>query len=377
MLHQKNSCGLKLLPIMALSLRSASRLSSKVNLARKSACIALKVLPRCMSSLPDIMSDNLKFTKRSTLKDKPTDVSNIEFGTVFTDHMLTVRWSSRGWENPEIKPYGDITLSPAAKVFHYAVEGFEGMKAYFNSSDGSIRLFRPMDNMRRLQRTAERLRLPPTLGVSEGNEALLYCILSPVGPYFKTGSFKPVSLMADARFVRSWHGGSGDSKAGGNYAPTLFAQAEAVKKNCEQVLWLFGDDEQITEVGTMNLFIFLENENGEKELVTPPLDGLILPGVTRMAMLDLAQQWDEFKVSERRYTMNDLRKALKEERVKEVFGAGTACVICPVKDILYKNEVLHIPTMENGPKIAKKFYDELTGIQYGRIPSPWSVLVTN
>ncbi|XP_028408900.1 branched-chain-amino-acid aminotransferase, cytosolic-like isoform X3 [Dendronephthya gigantea] len=370
-----------------------------------------------MSSLPDIMSDNLKFTKRSTLKDKPTDVSNIEFGTVFTDHMLTVRWSSRGWENPEIKPYGDITLSPAAKVFHYAVEGFEGMKAYFNSSDGSIRLFRPMDNMRRLQRTAERLRLPnfdgdeflkcivelikidkdwvpkedscslyirptfiatgPTLGVSEGNEALLYCILSPVGPYFKTGSFKPVSLMADARFVRSWHGGSGDSKAGGNYAPTLFAQAEAVKKNCEQVLWLFGDDEQITEVGTMNLFIFLENENGEKELVTPPLDGLILPGVTRMAMLDLAQQWDEFKVSERRYTMNDLRKALKEERVKEVFGAGTACVICPVKDILYKNEVLHIPTMENGPKIAKKFYDELTGIQYGRIPSPWSVLVTN
>ncbi|CAB4003359.1 branched-chain-amino-acid aminotransferase, cytosolic-like, partial [Paramuricea clavata] len=317
---------------MAFSLRTLSRLSLKSVVPRHCASTVSKVLPRCMSSMSDIKHDNLKVTKCSTPKDKPTDIGNIEFGAAFTDHMLTIQWSiHNGWENPEIKPYGNISLSPAAKVLHYAVEGFEGMKAYFDSSDGSIRLFRPMENVLRLQRTAERMCLPkfdgdeflkclmelvkvdkdwvpkedscslylrptfigtgPTLGVSEANEALLYCILSPVGPYFKTGSFKPVSLMADSRFVRSWHGGCGDSKAGGNYAPTLFAQAEARKRNCEQVLWLYGEDQQITEVGTMNLFIYLENENGEEELVTPPLDGLILPGITRMSMLDLARQW--------------------------------------------------------------------------------------
>ena len=156
----------------------------------------------------------------------------------------------------------------------------------------------------------------------------------------------------------------------------MFAQAEARKRNCEQVLWLYGEDKEITEVGTMNIFIHLENENGEEELITPPLDGLILPGITRLSTLDLARQWNEFKVSERRYTMSDLIKAVKEQRVKEVFGTGTACVICPVKDILYENEVLKIPTMENGPRIAKRIYDELTGIQYGKIASPWSVVVT-
>ncbi|XP_046863403.1 branched-chain-amino-acid aminotransferase, cytosolic-like [Xenia sp. Carnegie-2017] len=294
--------------------------------------------------------------------------------------------------------------------------GFEGMKAYFGSYDGQIRLFRPMENVKRLQRTAERLCLPsfdgeefikcmvelvkldkdwapkeencsmyirptfigtgPTLGVNKPKEALLYCILSPVGPYFKTGSFNPVTLMADATYVRSWHGGCGDCKMGGNYAPSLYVQDKAHKKKCEQVLWLYGEDEQITEVGTMNIFLFIENENGvailkqflsffkickmyhntylEDELISPPLDGLILPGVTRKSMIELAHKW-----------------------VKEIFGAGTACVVCPVKDILYKDEMLHIPTMENGPKIARRFYKELTDIQYGKVSSPWANVVND
>lgn len=370
-----------------------------------------------MSSLPDIKADDIRFTKCEKPKSKPANIGSIEFGKAFTDHMLTVKFSKQnGWDSPEIVPYGNISIDPAAKVFHYSLEGFEGMKAY-KAIDGSIRLFRPMENIKRLQRTSARLCLPefngeeflrclmelikldkdwvpseencslyvrptiigttPTLGVNVSDEALLYCILAPVGPYFQTGSFNPVTLMADPRFVRSWHGGSGNSKAGGNYGPTILAQVEAMKKNCEQVLWLYGEDEQMTEVGTMNIFIFWENENGEEELVTPPLDGLILPGITRMSLLDLAREWNEFKVSEKRFTMSEFLKGLKENRIKEVFGAGTACVICPVKSILRDNQIIDIPTMENGPRIAKKFYDELTGIQYGRIPSPWSVVVTN
>lgn len=372
---------------------------------------------RCLSSLPDIKSSDIKLTKSTKPKPKPTNIGAIEFGREFTDHMLSVRWTEKGgWEAPEIKPYGNLSIDPAAKVLHYAVEGFEGMKAY-RAVDGSIRLFRPMENIKRLQRTSERLCLPgfngeeflkclmelikvekdwvpadencslyirpvvmgttPTLGVNLSDESLLYCILSPVGPYFKTGSFQPVTLMANPKFVRSWHGGTGDSKAGGNYAPTLLAQADAAKKNCEQVLWLYGEEQQLTEVGTMNLFIFWENENGEKELLTPPLDGIILPGITRMSLLDIAREWNDFKVTEKRFTMNDLKKGLKEKRIKEVFGAGTACVICPIKSILFNNETIDVPTMDHGPDIAKRLYEELTGIQYGRIPSPWSVSVTN
>lgn len=393
--------------------------TSRSVLLKKSVNGNLKIASiRCISSLPDIKSSDIKITRSTALKRKPTDIGHIEFGKQFTDHMLSVKWTEKGgWESPEIKPYGNLSIDPAASVFHYSTEGFEGMKAY-RAVDGRVQLFRPMENVKRLQRTSARLCLPgfdgeeflkclmelikvekdwipteencslyirplimgttPTLGVNIPNEALLYCILSPVGPYFKlTGSFNPITLMANPKFVRSWHGGVGDCKAGGNYAPTLLAQLEAIKNNCEQVLWLYGEDEQLTEVGTMNIFILWENENGEKELVTPPLDGLILPGITRMSLLDLARGWNDFKVTEKRFTMNELIKALKEERIKEVFGAGTACVICPIKEILHNNKLLHIPTMDNGAEIAKRFYDELTGIQYGRIPSPWSVVVTN
>ncbi|XP_043943617.1 branched-chain-amino-acid aminotransferase, cytosolic [Protopterus annectens] len=347
-------------------------------------------------------------------KDKP-DHKNLVFGTVFTDHMLVIEWSAKaGWDKPKIKPFQNLSLHPASSALHYAVQIFEGLKAY-RGVDNKIRMFRPRLNIRRLLNSSRRVCLPPfdgeeflecvrrlievdrdwvpkstaaslyirpafigtepSLGVKKPSKALLYVILSPVGPYFSTGSFNPVSLWADPKYVRAWKGGTGDCKMGGNYGASIFAQYEAIDHGCQQVLWLYGEDHQITEVGTMNLFLYWINDNGEEELATPPLDGIILPGITRQSILDLARKWNEFKVSERHLTMADLVTALEEERVKEMFGAGTACVVCPVNRILYKEKNLHIPTMESGPKIATRILNQLTDIQYGRIQSDWSFLV--
>ncbi|MGH0141703.1 UNVERIFIED_CONTAM: hypothetical protein FKN15_057923 [Acipenser sinensis] len=269
----------------------------------------------------------------SMFKEKP-DPSNLVFGTAFTDHMLTIEWSaSDGWQKPHIGPFKNLSVHPASSALHYAVELFEGLKAY-RGVDNNIRLFRPLNNMERMLRSACRAGLPsfdkeellkcikklveiekawvpnsssaslyirptligtePSLGVKKPSQALLYVILSPVGPYFSTGSFSPVSLWADPKYTRAWRGGTGDCKMGGNY---------------------------------------------DEELATPPLDGVILPGVTRQSIIDLAHEWGEFKVTERYLTMGDLTAALKENRVKEMFGAGTACIVCPVGRILYKGNV--------------------------------------
>ncbi|XP_044303844.1 branched-chain-amino-acid aminotransferase, mitochondrial isoform X2 [Varanus komodoensis] len=351
----------------------------------------------------------VELTKHPNSKPDP---GKLVFGKTFTDHMLTVEWSrEKGWGKPHIKPFQNLSLHPASSALHYSVELFEGMKA-FRGPDKHIRLFRPMMNMDRMLRSSLRACLPsfdknellecirqlirvdqdwvpysddaslyirptfigtePSLGVAKSNHALLYVILGPVGPYFATGSFNPVSLLADPHFVRAWIGGVGNSKLGCNYGPTIYVQNEAIKEGCQQVLWLYGDDHQVTEVGTMNIFMFWKNQQGDLELVTPPLNGIILPGVIRQSLLDLARKWGEFKVSENLFTMADLIKGLEENRVKEVFGSGTACVVCPVNKILYQGKSYHIPTMENGPEITKRFLKELTDIQYGRVASDWS-----
>ncbi|XP_063495677.1 branched-chain-amino-acid aminotransferase, cytosolic isoform X7 [Symphalangus syndactylus] len=298
---------------------------------------------------------DLIVTPATILKEKP-DPNNLVFGTVFTDHMLTVEWSSEfGWEKPHIKPFQNLSLHPGSSALHYAVELLEGLKA-FRGVDNKIRLFRPNLNMDRMHRSAVRATLPvfdkeelleciqqlvkldqewvpystsaslyirptfigtePSLGVKKPTKALLFVLLSPVGPYFSSGTFNPVSLWANPKYVRAWKGGTGDCKMGGNYGSSLFAQCEAVDNGCQQVLWLYGEDHQITEVGTMNLFLYWINEDGEEELATPPLDGIILPGVTRQCILDLAHQW-----------------------------------------------TIHIPTMENGPKLASRILSKLTDIQ--------------
>ncbi|XP_035315869.1 branched-chain-amino-acid aminotransferase, mitochondrial isoform X1 [Cricetulus griseus] len=204
----------------------------------------------------------------------------------------------------------------------------------------------------------------PSLGVGVVTRALLYVILCPVGSYFHGDSMTPVSLLADPTFIRAWMGGVGDYKLGGNYGPTVAVQQTAQEKGCEQVLWLYGPDHQLTEVGTMNIFIYWTHEDGVLELATPPLDGIILPGVVRQSLLDLARTWGEFRVVERKVTMRELKRALEERRVREVFGSGTACQVCPVHQILYEGKLLHIPTMENGPELIQRFQKELKAIQH-------------
>ncbi|XP_052347385.1 branched-chain-amino-acid aminotransferase, cytosolic isoform X1 [Oncorhynchus keta] len=357
---------------------------------------------------------DLTIERNTAGKPKP-DPASLVFGKQFSDHMLTIYWSEKeGWKVPQIKPFQNLSLHPATSALHYSIELFEGMKA-FRGVDNHIRLFRPNLNMERMHRTADRSCLPlfdkvellecirklvevdqdwvpysldaslyirptyigiePSLGVSRASQALLFCIMGPVGPYFTTGAFSPVSLLADPSYVRAWRGGVGAYKMGGNYGPTIAVQNEAIKQGCQQVLWLYGEQEEITEVGTMNLFIYWTNEGGERELLTPPLDGIILPGVTRQSLLDLAREWGEFKVTERTMGMKELLGALDSGRITEVFGAGTACVVCPVGSLLYKGKTYQIPTMQNGPDLAKRFHKELTDMQYGRKQSEWAPLV--
>lgn len=348
------------------------------------------------------------------LKDKPT-VDQLAFGKIYTDHMFRVKWKSDiGWQTPMITPLEDFKMHPGAKVLHYAQELFEGMKA-FRGDDDKIRLFRPMHNMARMNVTAKRACLPnfdsmeflkcirrllqleqewvphfpssslyirptligiePTLGVAPSNEAELFVLLCPVGPYFSTG-VKPVNLLADPKYVRAFPGGCGFAKMGCNYAPTLWTQTVAEKYDCSQCLWLYGENEEITEVGAMNIFIYLINENGEKELVTPPLDkGIILPGVSRRSIVELSQEkWaDEFKTTEREITMFELIKGLEENRIIEVFGAGTAAIVSPVGGIYYKGQMRNIPTPDSKSSLSGRILKNMSDIYYGREPHPWAI----
>jgi len=184
-----------------------------------------------------------------------------------------------------------------------------------------------------------------------------------------------ISLLADPRYVRAWPGGVGDRKMGSNYAPTIHIQKEAAAKGLQQVLWLYGEDHQLTEAGTMNIFVLLVNEQGERELVTPPLNGIILPGITRDSILHLTREWRQFKVTERCISMMEVKKALHENRLLEIFGAGTACVVSPVERIFYMGENLMIPTLEHDEPVWKEICTTLTDIQYGRTKHPWAVAI--
>ncbi|XP_036976775.1 branched-chain-amino-acid aminotransferase, cytosolic isoform X2 [Acanthopagrus latus] len=359
------------------------------------------------SSTPSFKAADLVLQLTSTPSPKP-DVST--FGSTFTDHMLTIEWSAaEGWQAPLIKPFGNLSLHPACSSLHYGVQLFEGLKAY-RGDDNQLRLFRPMLNMIRMSKSAKRACLPafdqsellecirrlvvidqdwipttdesslyirPTfigtelsLGLKKPARALLYVILSPVGSYFQVAG--ALSLWADPKYTRAWRGGTGDCKMGGNYGCSLFAQYEAEDHGCQQVLWLYGEDHQITEAGTMNVFVHWINEEGEEELATPPLDGIILPGVTRQSILELTGKWGEFKVTERYLTMSQLCSALKQQRVKEVFGSGTACMVCPIGRIVYQGENLHIPCQDNNSQLTSRIKKELKDIQYGRTPSDWT-----
>jgi len=330
--------------------------------------------------------------------------------------MLEIDWEkSKGWTAPRIVPYHNLSISPAASSLHYALQCFEGMKAYLDDSN-RIRLFRPERNMARLNDSMQRLDFPgfdgeqlinclkklciidkdwipkgfgyslyirPTaistygaLGVAAAPQVKLYVITSPVGPYYPSG-FKPVKLLADPKYVRAWPGGTGGSKVGSNYGPTIRPQREAAAKGFAQILWLFGPNYEVTEVGTMNQFFFWRTPTGKKELITTPLDGTILPGVTRDSVLSLARGWKEFDVVERPYTISEVIKAAEEGRLLEAFGAGTAAIVSPVEGFSFRDKYYQCPIdpkLGCGP-LAKRLVDTLMNIQYGKVPHNWSVVV--
>ncbi|BFZ57628.1 branched-chain-amino-acid transaminase bat2 [Savitreella phatthalungensis] len=368
--------------------------------------------------LASLSSANLSVTPTDTPKPKQ-DKSKLVFGHTFTDHMLAVEWTAQeGWAPPQITKYQNLSLDPATCVFHYGFECFEGMKAYKDAA-GKVRLFRPDMNAARLSRSGLRIALPDfdqgelikligeytkveqdwipegkgfslylrptligtqkTLGIGPVGSALLFVIASPVGPYYPRG-FKAISLWATSDQVRAWKGGFGDAKLGANYAPCVTAQTRVAALGYEQNLWLNGPEHYVGEVGTSNLFVAWVNEAGEKELITAPLDGTILPGVTRDSILALARErLPEFKVTEQLFTMPEVVKASQEGRLLEMFGAGTAVVCAPVKRVHYNGSDIDVPLQdgkEAGP-IAEKMVNWITGIQYGEEDGhPWSVVVS-
>jgi len=357
---------------------------------------------------------------RQVLQEVPFTTTNSN-DLAHTDHMLSIEWTATsGWLAPRITPYQNLSLDPATCVFHYAFECFEGMKAYKNS-EGQLRLFRPNKNMARMNKSSARIALPNfshsamielisrfcsmeerfvpsargyslylrptmigtqrTLGIGPPGSALLYMIASPVGPYYPIG-FKAVSLEATDYAVRAWPGGVGNMKLGANYAPCIVPQLSAAKRGFHQNLWLFGEEEYVTEVGTMNFFAAIQDKNtGKKTLMTAPLDGTILEGVIRDSVLDLARErlvpegWD---VKEEKFTMPDLANAADEGRLIEAFGTGTAAVVSPVRKISWKGRLVEcgLPEGEEAGEITKRMKAWIEGIQYGDEEGhPWSLKI--
>ncbi len=340
---------------------------------------------------------DIKFEKANTLKAKP-DPNTLGFGEVFTDYMFMMDYSKKeGWHDAKIVPYGELSLSPAACVFHYGAEVFEGMKAY-RTPDGDVQLFRPMENIRRLNSSAERLCLPQIdeelalhvltkfvevekdwvpskkgtslylrpfliatdakLGLHAIDEAKYVIIASPVGSYYKEG-INPVKIMIETEDVRAVRGGTGYAKCGGNYAASNRAAARAEEKGFSQVLWLDGVERKyIEEVGAMNVMFKIAGK-----VKTPKLIGSVLPGITRKSCIELMKS-EGYDVEETFITVDEVIDALKAGTLEEAWGCGTAAVVSPIGLLSYEGTDYIINDGKIGT-LTQHLYDELTGIQWG------------
>ena len=341
---------------------------------------------------------DIKITKTTAPKQKP-EPSTLGFGKIFTDHMFIMDYSKgEGWHDARIVPFGYISMHPASTVLHYGSEIFEGLKAY-RRADGKVQLFRPIENVRRMNNSAERLCLPQipeedalealtafvnleqdwtpsefgtslylrpfmfgndeSLGVHAVHNATFMIIASPVGSYYAEG-INPVKIMIEDEDVRAVRGGTGYAKCGGNYAASNRAGERAEQKGYSQVLWLDGVERKyIEEVGAMNVMFKIDGE-----IVTPKLTGSILPGITRKSCIEVLAK-EGIKVSERLLSVDELEKAMEEGKLEEAWGCGTAAVVSPIGELCYKGKKCTVNGGKIGP-ITQHLYDTLTGIQWGK-----------
>jgi branched-chain amino acid aminotransferase len=332
------------------------------------------------------------------MKAKPKDESKLGFGKIFTDHFFNMKYKDgQGWHDAIIEPYRPLQLDPTAMCLHYAQEIFEGLKAY-RGKDGAIFLFRPTENIKRMNASAERLCMPsidegifldalkklvilekdwiphgagtslyirptmiatePALGVHPANEYLFFIVVGPVGAYYPQG-FSPTKIFVSEEYVRAAPGGTGNTKAAGNYAASLYASRIATNMGYTQVLWLDAREKKyVEEVGTSNIFFFIGDE-----LITPALTGTILPGVTRNSVIQLARHFG-IKVVERQLSIDEVITASQKGTLKEVFASGTAAIVSPVGQIYFRGKEHMINGGKTGP-LAEKLYNEILQIQYG------------
>ncbi|MBI5454925.1 MAG: branched-chain amino acid aminotransferase [Deltaproteobacteria bacterium] len=347
-----------------------------------------------------MLKTEIEIIKTDSPRLKDSLLENPAFGTIFSDHMFSSDYRDGKWQETRVMPFGDIKVSPALTCLHYGQAIFEGLKA-FHSKDGRINIFRPDKYHERMNRSAKRLCIPDVpyelfinglkelvsldsgwipkkkgfslyirpfifatdnfLGVRVSDTYRFLIITSPVGAYYKEG-INPVSLMTPGEYVRAVKGGLGSAKTPANYAASLLPAEEAKKKGFTQVLWLDAIEHRyIEEVGTMNMFFVIGDE-----VATPSLEGSVLSGVTRDSVIRLAKKWG-MKVSERRISIDEVFRATKDGSLKEAFGTGTAAVISPVGQIEHKGERITINNNRIGP-LSQRFYDTITGIQYGELP---------
>ncbi len=350
---------------------------------------------------------NIKITKTTAPKEKPP-VDALGFGVYFTDHMFVMDYTEgKGWHDPQIVPYGSVPLDPSCMVFHYGQAVFEGLKAY-KGADGGILLFRPYNNMNRINVSNDRLCIPqidvdfaveaiktlveldkdwipagdntalyirpfifatdPHVGVHPSHTYKFFIILSPVGPYYKEG-LNPVKIYVEDQYVRAVRGGIGFAKTAGNYAASLKAQEEAEKKGYTQVLWLDGVEKKyIEEVGTMNVFFKIDGK-----VITPALNGSILAGITRDSSIAILKSWG-VPVEERKLSIAEVYEAYDNGKLEEVFGTGTAAVISPVGELCWEGKKIVINNGEIGP-LSQKLYDTITGLQSGKLEDTFNFTV--
>lgn len=350
----------------------------------------------------------IKYELPENLKEKPKDETKLGFGHIFTDHMFVMNYDEgKGWNNARIVPFGNVELSPAAMCLHYGQEIFEGLKAY-RTADGSVQLFRPDENFKRMNVSAKRMVIPqideefclyalkellkieeewvphtegaalyirpfifatdPYVGVKPADHYLFMIILSPSGAYYSTG-LNPVKIYVESKYVRAVRGGTGFAKTAANYAISLAGQEEAHQQDYEQVLWLDGVEQRyVEEVGSMNIFFVIDGE-----VVTPLLTGSVLPGITRKSAIEICKK-KGLKVSERKIAIDEIAKAYDEGKLDEVFGTGTAAVISPVGHLKWGDKIMTINDNKIG-KISQMLYDTMTGMQWGKIPDEFGWIV--